>query len=110
MEHSTEVEEGKTTAIISYIFYIGLIIAFVMNKDKKNSFASFHIRQMVGLSLLSLVNGFVLSRFTGAFFGSAIGTALFIFWILGLIGAVQGKEKKIPFLGDYFQDWFKKIG
>ena len=39
------VQEGKTIAIISYITIIGLIIAFIMNQSKKNSFASFHIRQ-----------------------------------------------------------------
>ena len=50
------VEEGKTMAIISYLTFIGTIIAYVMNNDKKNSFASFHIRQMIGLSIFSLIN------------------------------------------------------
>ncbi|MGB1450928.1 MAG: hypothetical protein ACPG7E_04370, partial [Marinirhabdus sp.] len=51
MEDNT-VTEGKTIAIISYITFIGLIIAFVMNNEKKNSFASFHIRQSLGLVAL----------------------------------------------------------
>ena len=37
--------EGKNIAIISYITIIGLIIAFVMNNDKKDAFASYHIKQ-----------------------------------------------------------------
>ena len=47
MENHT-VYEGKTMAIISYFWWIGLIIAFIMNNNKKNTFASFHIRQMIG--------------------------------------------------------------
>lgn len=109
MENNT-VQEGKTIAIISYLWVIGLIIAFIMNKDKKNSFASFHIRQMVGLAILSLINSFVIARFAGYYVTSAIGIALLILWVIGLIGAVQGEEKKIPLLGDMFQDWFKGIG
>ena len=107
MEQNT-VEEGKTTAIISYLWWIGLIIAFIMNNSKKNTFAQFHIRQMLGLSLLSLINGFLITKISvyGAY---AIGIVLFVFWIIGFIGAIQGEEKKIPLLGDQFQDWFKNI-
>ncbi len=95
MENNT-VEEGKTIAIISYLWVIGLIIAFIMNNDKKNSFATFHIRQMIGLAILSLVNSFVIARFAGIMITSAIGIALFVLWVFGLIGAIQGQEKKIP--------------
>ena len=102
------VEAGKTTAIISYITIIGTIIAYVMNKDKKNTFAAFHIRQMIGLSLASLVNSFIIGKFS-SWAAGAIGILLFVLWIIGFIGAIQGEEKKMPLLGDVFQDWFKGI-
>ena len=105
---NSTVEEGKTMAIISYIILIGTIIAYIMNNEKKNTFASFHIRQMIGLSLLSLVNGFVIGRFS-SWASMAISILLFIMWIIGFIGAIQGEEKKIPLLGDLFQDWFKGV-
>ncbi len=35
--------EDKTIAVIAYLTFIGLIIAFVMNNDKKYEFASFHM-------------------------------------------------------------------
>lgn len=54
IQRSSNVEEGKTIAIISYITYIGLIIAIVLNNDKKNSFAAFHIRQSLGIGLTSI--------------------------------------------------------
>jgi uncharacterized membrane protein len=108
MENQT-VQEGKTMAIISYITWIGTLIAFVMNNEKHNSFAAFHIRQMIGLSLFSLGNGLI-SRYAGMPVAAIIGLGLFVLWIIGLLGAINGEEKKIPFLGDLFQDWFKGIG
>ena len=92
MENTT-VTEGKTIAIISYITWIGTLIAFIMNNEKKNTFASFHIRQMVGLSLLSIVNSFVVYRFIGYGAFSIIGIGILVLWVMGLIGAVQGEEK-----------------
>ncbi|PQB07207.1 hypothetical protein BST83_08630 [Polaribacter filamentus] len=58
MENHT-VNEGKTAAIISYITIFGTIIAFFMNNSKKNSFTSFHIRQMIGIFLLSMINKYI---------------------------------------------------
>lgn len=107
MENQT-VQEGKTMAIISYITWIGTLIAFVMNNDKHNSFAAFHIRQMVGLSLFSLVISFI-ARYVG-FVAGILAIGLFVMWIIGLIGAINGEEKRVPFVGDLFQDWFKGIG
>lgn len=109
MENVT-VNEGKTIAIISYITWIGTLIAFIMNNEKKNPFAAFHIRQMIGLSILSIVNAFVIRSFAGSYFTWAIDILLFVCWIIGFIGAIQGEEKKIPLLGDQFQEWFKGIG
>ena len=108
MENQT-VNEGKTIAIISYITWIGTLVAFIMNNDNKNSFAAFHIRQMIGLSLFSLANVFIIAPYIGGWISGAISLGLFVLWIIGLIGAVQGEEKKIPLLGDLFQDWFKSV-
>ncbi len=113
MENKT-VEEGKTIAIIAYITLIGLIIAFVMNNEKKNEFASFHIRQSLGLLVLSaivavffFIFGFVVSI---PFLPTIVNLLILVLWVLGFIGAIQGEEKKVPVLGDQFQDWFKGVG
>ena len=107
MEQHT-VEEGKTTAIISYITLIGTVIAFIMNNSKKNTFAQFHIRQMIGLGLIALINQYVIGKFI-PMAAMVIGVGLLILWIIGFIGAIQGEEKKVPLLGDQFQEWFKNI-
>lgn len=112
---SSPVEEGKMMAIIAYITLIGLIIAFVMNNDKKNTFAAFHIRQSIGIALISIAFGIV-SIIIGfipilGWLISSVGFLLiFVLWIIGLIGAANGEEKLVPVLGDKFQEWFKTIG
>ena len=108
MENQT-VTEGKTIAIISYITFIGTIIAFVMNNEKKNSFASFHIRQMVGLISLQLLS-FVVSNYISETLGWIVSLFAIVLWFIGFIGAIQGEEKRVPLLGDQFQEWFKGIG
>ncbi len=105
---SKTVEEGKTIAIISYITLIGTIVAFIMNNDKKNAFASFHIRQMVGLGLLALVNSFVIANIS-AMVSLVVSVVLLVLWIIGFIGVVQGETKTVPVLGESFQNWFKGI-
>ena len=108
MENQT-VNEGKTMAIISYITIIGTVAAVIMNSSKKNSFASFHIRQMIGLVLLGLINQYAITNLLGGTVGMVIAVILFVLWVIGFIGAIKGEEKSIPVIGDQFQNWFKNI-
>ena len=108
--YNQTVNEGKTIAIVSYLTIIGTVIAFIMNQKKQNSFASFHIRQSIGIGLLSFVISFI-TRFTYFnWIDNLMWLGVFAFWVIGLIGAAQGEERKIPLLGDQFQEWFKNIG
>lgn len=104
------VSEGKTTAIIAYLTLIGLIIAFVMNSDKKNSFASFHIRQSLGIGLTGLALGVVgvipILGWLISIFGSLF---LIVLWIIGFIGALNGQRKAVPLLGEKYQEWLGGI-
>ncbi len=109
MENQT-VNDGKTIAIISYITFIGTIIAYFMNQSKRNPFAAFHIRQAIGLILLSFAVSFVGRFIDYGWVSQLLSLGLFVLWIIGLLGAVQGQEKKIPLLGDQFQEWFKNFG
>ena len=108
MENQT-VNEGKTYAIISYITIIGTIIAYILNSSKKNSFVSFHIRQMIGLFILSMINKYIIYDFLGSTAGWIVGVILFILWVIGLVGAIKGEEKAVPVIGNQFQNWFKAI-
>jgi uncharacterized membrane protein len=95
-------DEGKTIAIVSYITWIGWVIALIMNMDKKNEFAKFHLRQTLLIWLGALLTWI-------PFIGWIWGVFLFILWIIGLIGAVNGEKKEVPLLGPLAQDWFKGL-
>lgn len=95
--------DPKTIAIISYITLIGWVIALVLNNEKKSKLASFHIRQSLLLILISVVFSWI------PVLNWVIGIILLVFWIMGLISAINGKEKKLPIIGDLAQDWFKSL-
>lgn len=110
-EISTEViNEGKTIAIIAYITVIGLIIAFVMNNEKKNTFASYHIRQSLGLTIaaiaLSVIGIIPILGWLISFFGFFI---ILFLWIMGLINVFNSKIKPLPLIGVKFEEWFKDV-
>jgi uncharacterized membrane protein len=95
--------DGKTKAIVAHITIIGWIIALVINSNEKDEFASYYIRQTLGIYLL----GIVLSIIPVI---NIIGwVVVFVLWLLSLIGAIQDERKETPVVGKYFQDWFKSI-
>ncbi|MEM1257832.1 MAG: YtxH domain-containing protein [Bacteroidota bacterium] len=95
-------DAGKNIAIIAHITIIGWIIALVMNSPKKE-LASFYIRQVLGLALLGIILSFI------PVIGWIASIGVFVLWLMSLIYSVGGKEKEIPILGSYFQDWFKSL-
>ncbi|WP_452230826.1 YtxH domain-containing protein [Lacinutrix sp. MEBiC02404] len=100
--------DGKNVAIIAHIWWIGWIIALVMNNgEKKSEYGSFYIRQMLGLLILSLAS-YVLSFISGLLSG-IFGLAMLVLWIMSLIGALSGEKKLTPVVGPMFQDWFKSL-
>jgi len=108
--NTTIKEEGKTTAIIAYTTSIGLIIAFVLNNDKKNTFASYHIRQSLGIALVALALSLLNIIPVLGWIISFLGFFLILFlWVMGLVNAMNSKEKPVPVLGEKFEEWFKNI-
>lgn len=94
--------DPKTVAIISYITIFGWIIALILNKPK-SEFATFHLRQMLGLLLFALVGSFI------PFVNVIVGLFVLVLWVMGLLSAVQGEMKPVPFVGDKFQEWFRSL-
>ena len=103
------IEEGKQIAIISYLTIIGSIIAIFMNNDKPNSFASFHTRQALGIFLSWFALGYFVGGFDNWGISAGFYTFIFILWLYGFVNAVQGEQKPIPFIGEFFQKLFKNL-
>jgi uncharacterized membrane protein len=102
----------KNIAFISYLTFIGWIIAFVFYNDskQKESLAAFHLRQSLGVQLTIFILS-TIPPFFGIFFASSIaGIISIVIWVVGFISALQGEEKEIPIVGALYQDWFKSIG
>ena len=109
-EQTLQTNDGKTIAVIAYLTVIGLIIAYVMNNDKKTKFGAYHIRQSIGLAATGLALGIVGLIPILGWIVSIIGTLLLIYmWIMGLVNAMNEKKKPLPFFGKKFEEWFKSI-
>lgn len=94
----------KTTGIVAYITWIGLIVAFCAG-DREG--AKFHLNQSLVLWLSEIVVGLIAAvggyiPVVGAIISLLAGIcqiALFVFWIMGLINAIKEEEKPLPLIG-----------
>lgn len=101
-------ESQAWAAIVAYLTIIGLIVAFIVNNQKKDELVTYHIKQSLGLCLCGFVLfvvglvpllGWILS-----FLGSLL---LLYVWIIGLIHAINARKKPVPILGVKFEEWFR---
>ncbi|GHA31334.1 membrane protein [Salinimicrobium marinum] len=106
---SYSAEQGKPAAIVAYLTIIGTIIAYFMNNESKNPFASFHIRQALGVHITFYVLGLLVSAFDSWLISSAFYIFVIVLWGYGIVGAIQGQLNEVPILGDKFQKWFNTI-
>lgn len=81
--------DAKTTSIVAYLTWIGLIIA-VCAGDKDG--AKFHVNQALVIFLFSLLGIIPCIGWIWAIF-------MFVCWIMGLIAAINQEEKEVPLIG-----------
>ena len=117
----TTTDNGKTAAIISYFTIIGWLIAyFAMHKDNKTELGSYQLRQTLLLNIAAIVLGWGLGFVLGILIVSTgiyaliyisyiVQLAIFIIWIIGLIGAINGEKKPMPIIGEKAQTMFPSI-
>ncbi len=103
------IEEGKATAITSYILIVGVLIAISMNSENKNSFASFHIRQGLGLSITVISLGLIISNFNSIMIAAPMWVFITVLMFYGIFSASKGSTKPLPLVGSFYQKWFKNI-
>jgi uncharacterized membrane protein len=96
-------DQSQLVAILSYIPIIGWVIALVLNMNNKSKLGRFHLRQ----SLLIMLTGIVLCWIP--VLGWILCIAVFVFWLMGLIAAINSEEKEVPLIGKYAQEWFKGL-
>lgn len=105
---------NKNLSIISYITLIGWFIAYFSGKDKADSLLKYHLRQSLGLMIISIIFNIIMRIIATAVpalsFLGIVGLLILVFWILGIINAANGAEKPIPVFGKMFEDKFAFIG
>jgi hypothetical protein len=101
--------DAKTKAIISHIPVFGWVIALVTNMNQKEEYASYYIRQNLGLMLAWIVVS-IFMKFPVINWITWIGYLIVgVFWLMSLIWAITDVMKPVPFVGDKFQEWFKSL-
>ena len=81
--------DKKTTGIVAYLTWIGLVIAFVAG-DKEG--AKFHLNQALVILLFSLLSVIPC-------IGWLWGIFMIVCWVMELIAAINEEEKPVPLLG-----------
>ncbi len=105
----SEISKGKTAAIISYILIVGPLISLSMNSESKNTFASFHIRQGLGITLTFITLGITISHFESIMIAAPMWIFISVLSVYGIFTAAKGETKPLPLLGNFFQRWLKMI-
>ncbi|WP_309710476.1 hypothetical protein [Siphonobacter sp. SORGH_AS_0500] len=105
---------NKTLSIVSYITLIGWLIAYFSGKDNADRLFKYHLRQSLGLMLVSIVVNIALSvvvmMIPSLSFLSYIGYLIFALLIIGIINSANEVEKPLPIIGKMFENKFAFIG
>lgn len=115
-------DKGKLVGILSYLTLLGWIAAIILyqtDEDNQTELAAFHLRQSLGLFLtgaaiypaIMILMVIPIIGWLLAVLGMPIvGLTLFVFWVIGFIASLNGKQKKVPLLGEFYQDVLSGLG
>jgi uncharacterized membrane protein len=106
--------DDKTVAIVSYLTIVGFIVAIVLHNSKKTKLGAYHLRQALGLVVSAIVlffASFIIAwipvvNLLMVLVWPVVGIGLLVFWIFGLIAAINGELKPMPLVGPLFEKWF----
>jgi hypothetical protein len=101
-EHQN-LSQGQWVALLSYCWIPGWIIAALINQNKHSEFGIFHLRQGLGLLLLTFILFFVV-RFRLIVVGIYL-----VFAVLGISSSLSNKLNGVPVFGNLFDSWFKSL-
>jgi uncharacterized membrane protein len=102
----------KNIALIAHFPFIGWIVSIILyyQQDNKNAFASFYLRQTLGIYLFNLAVDIVLvGIFKMGFLVTPIQLTVFVAVVYSFIKCINDSEEPLPLLGEKFQEWFKNL-
>ena len=105
-----DIETGRKNAIISYLTIFGTIIAFYLNNENKSEFASFHIRQSLGLWLTFFALGYIVGSFDSWLISMGFYIFFAVLFVFGFTNAISKKTQPVPLVGALYQKMFANLG
>ena len=100
MYHVSNVR-ARRIAVISYITWIGWIIAFLI-RDKGDSFQTHHINQALMINLLKIAGGLCAAiPEIGDNISAVAGIAAFVFIVMGIYRAANWRTDPLPLIGEF---------
>lgn len=100
------IPESKVAAVVSYLTWIGWIVAVVLRADREEykecEFTRRHINQAFFINVIGLISGVLIGLpIPGHLMVSGVVyTIRFVLWILGLVRAAMGVWKPLPIVGE----------
>ena len=97
-----DIETNKAMALLSYL---GILFIIPLIAVPNSKFAKFHANQGLVLFIAEIVVSVLSTILTsilwiiGGLVASLLGLVVFIFIILGIVNAINGKAKELPIIG-----------
>ena len=86
IETDNDLEHGKNVAVMAYLWIPGWILALILNGMRRTQLASFHLRQALGIWILSFL-------FLIKWFRWGILALVVLLCIVGIMKAFQKKRE-----------------
>lgn len=108
-DNSVPVQEGEKVVgttehnkLMGVLAYLGILVVIPLLVAKDDPFVKFHVKQ--GLVLLIIEVGWwllVMSLYFLLMLMPLFQFAIFVFIIIGIVNVARGKQKELPFIGNF---------
>ncbi len=104
---------GYACSLLLYIHLLFFVAAFgavlIRNRDIGSSFSTFHLRQMFGIGAIAVLLSIFERVIPHAWIALGLISFMVLLALLGLLSAARNQQTELPYIGSYFQQWFKFI-
>jgi uncharacterized membrane protein len=93
---------------LAYVTVLPAILFLVLEPYNRDSFIRFNALQCIGLFICGFGTSLVMViPILGWLIGLVMLPVLFIFWVLCIVNAYQGKKFKVPVIGQFVENMAK---
>jgi uncharacterized membrane protein len=120
--NSNQNPAANNNMAVGILSYLGIlwIVAFIIHGNGKTAFGAYHLRQGLGLLIITVALWILLTILTMLFFSlgmlgiigilsTVLWLSILVFVILGIVNAAQNKMAPLPIIGPMFEKWFAGI-